>query len=164
MLSLQKAKSVDSTESRQEKKADMSPEEMKNVISDIKKMTNSSNMKSVVGTLNVERKRSKFYDKVEMILSRFDNIKLDDDNEKIKILFLFVLQSANDYLHEDSEEKRQEMCVQLLKRFVKDDEYIAKSIMNIVKANVKPLSYYRRFKHCILRIGRFFLSKAVRAS
>lgn len=143
----------------------LSLEEMKSVISDIKKMSNSSNMKSVVSSINVERKRSKFYEKVEVILKKFDDIKLDNNDERIQILFMFVMQSATDYLFDDCKEKRDEICITLLKRFVNDDEFITKNIMNIVSSKVKPLTFYRKYKHSLLKgLGFFFFTMLLRAN
>ena len=129
----------------------LSVEEMKSTINEIKKITNSSNMKSVCGMLDVERKRVKFYEKVQIILEKFENIKLDNDNERLQTLFLFVMQSATDYLHNDTKEKREEICLNLLKPFVKDDEFLTRNIMNIVQGKVKPLTLYRKYKHSVLK-------------
>lgn len=63
----------------------LSVDEMKTVINDIKKISNSSNIKSVVGCLDVERKREKFFDKISNILVKFDKISIT--NEEYRLYF-----------------------------------------------------------------------------
>ena len=138
----------------------LSMEEMKSVISDVRKMTNSSNMKKVVGSLDVQRKRQKFCMKVETILEKFGDIVLANNDERLQIVCLFVMQSAADYLHYDDKDKVDALCVELLKRFVNNDENLMRNVMNIVKQKIKPMTMYRKCKHMLSRsLGVFFSSK-----
>ena len=149
-------------EEREQAKVNLNNEEIQNMMKAIRNMTHSSNMQSVVGSLNLDRRRRKFVEKVEDILKKFENIKLDNDDERIKTLFLFVMQSANDYLEKDI--KKDEIVLELLKKIV-TDEFLCKNIINIVKERVKPLTFYRKYKHTILKgFGFFFMSMFARAN
>ena len=141
---------------------DLSMKEKKSIVLDIKQMSNSSNMKGVIENLDSQRKQQKFSEKIEIILKQFECIKLDKDDERMQLLFLFTMQSANDYLQND--DKKDEICLQLLKQLVNDDEYLTKNIMNIVKSKVKPLTYYRRYKHNFMRLSVFFSRMFSRAT
>ena len=143
-----------------ERQPNLTTDEMKEFANDLKKMSTSSRTKDVVQTINLERKKEKFTTRVQSILEKFDVIKLDNTDEKLQTLFLFVMQTASDILG-DSDETRA-ICLQLLKPFVNGDEYLTKNIMNIVKSKVKPLTMYRKYKHHLYHIASFFFVTLVR--
>ena len=138
-------------------------DEMKAIVGDIKSFSSSSNMKNVMNTVNADRRREKFVIKLNTILSKFSAIKLsEEDDKRIELLFLFVMQSATDYLRDDK--NKDEVCIQLLRRFVSDDDDLCKNIMSIVRSKIKPLTFYRRNKHMILRgLSVFFATMFSRA-
>lgn len=133
----------------------LSTEELKTIVNDVKKLSNSSNMKSVMVSVNEERKRKKFYEKINIILDKFESIKMENDDDRLQTLFLFVMQAASDYLFDES--KRDEICIKLLCRFAKNDETLTVNIMNIVKSKVKKPTWFRKNKHNVYRLGSFFL-------
>ena len=162
MLPLNQAKQSTTEDAAVENPSILSMTDMKDIIKDMKKISNSTNVKGVVESLDVERKREKFYTKISNILVKFDLIDIKQEQERVQIIFLFVLQAASDYLSNDH--KKEEICLQLLKRFMKDDELLTRNIMLIVQSKVKPFTFYRKNKHRIARFVGFFLaifSKAI---
>jgi len=146
---------VDNLDVQEKKKETLSVDEMKSVMNDIKKMSNSSNIKPVMGTLNYSRKREKFNEKVTKILKKLDSIDISDADDEIKTIFLFVLQASSDYL--DNGLETDKMLINILKRFVNNDEFITKNIISIVKEKVKKMSLYRRYKKRVFNGCSFFL-------
>jgi len=141
----------------------LSMEEMKAIVGDVKAFSSSSKMRNVMNAVNDDRRRSKFIEKINHILNQFNAIKLDDNDKRVELLFLFVMQSATDYLGNDDNNK-DEICRELLVRFVKDDEDLCKNIMNLVRPRIKPLTFIRRNKHRIGRAcGVFFATTLYRA-
>ena len=141
-------------ESSELKQDNLTTDQMKEFANDLKKLSTSSKTKSVVTTINLERKKEKFTSRVKNVLDKFDTIKLDNQDEKLQLLFLFVMQSANDILGQSDETT--DICTSLLKPFVNGDENLTKNIMNIVKSKVKPLTMYRKYKHHLYHIASFF--------
>ena len=129
-------------------------EELKEFSNDILKISHSSKSKSVLARLKTDSKETKFVERVTSILDKFDKVQ-PNDCEKLEVLFLFVMQTANDIL--GNNEQSDEICLQLLKKFVNDDEYLTRNVMNIVKTKVKPLTMYRKYKH---RMYKFFFTLA----
>jgi len=92
------------------------------------------------------------------VIDKVRTIDLNDVNV-IKLLFLFVLQSASDYFYlpnnKECEDVKIKCCVELLKPLVKNDEKLCKQIIDLVICNVKKSTFYRRNKRCI---GKIFFS------
>jgi len=131
----------------------LSQEDMKSFQHDINKISSSTRTKNVIVKLESERIKSKFVTRMGSILQKFDKIKIDDD-DKLQTLFIFVMQSANDILENDEEAYR--LCLELLKQFVNNDEALCKGIMNIVKSKIKPLTFFRKYKHQMYRWATIF--------
>ena len=134
----------------EEKNKTLSVDELKEFTQDILKISHSSKSKSVLAQIKFDSKQKKFVERVSSILEKFNKIQPDDD-KKLEVLFLFVMQSASDILGAD--ESSDEICLDLLKQFTNGDDYLTKNVMNLVKQKVKPMTIYRKYKH---RMYRFF--------
>ena len=137
---------------------DMSSDDIKQFSKEMRKLSVSSHTKVVLNDLEQDRKKHKFIERIEKVLCKLENITIDDD-EKLQKLFFFVMQSCNDLYADIHTEQAQKLCLQLLKRFFKDDEVLTKQVMTIVKPSIKKLTTYRKYKHNILHL--FFLCFAI---
>ena len=82
----------------------------KEAIEDLEYFCSSSNVKTVKQSLMLKKKIDKFKSKVSAVLSKISSIL---EQEELESLFLFVLQSAEDYLSVDgsSDELKMDVCV-----------------------------------------------------
>jgi hypothetical protein len=76
-------------------------------------------------------------------------LKLGTAVEKLEPLFLMVMQSCEDCLHQFTPEEKHAVCVRLLSRFTKDDESHCKQIMKLMGDRVKRSTVWRRNKKAI---------------
>ena len=101
----------------------------KNTINDMSYFSSSSTMKKLQIDLNNSKKVLKFTEKISEVLKSIKKLNSDDE---IHIVFLFVLQSCEDYLFEHTAEEKVAVCVSLLKGFVNDDLKICNAFIKIV--------------------------------
>ena len=136
----------------------MTNEEIKSFTCDLRKVSSSSQTKSVLDNLEIDRKNQKFTKRIEFVLEKLDTLTLNEDTEKLHNMFKFVMQSANDLLGPVDSEETNKLCISLLKRFVKNDEVLCNQIFQIVKPTIKKLTAYRKYKHTMLRQLTVFFS------
>ena len=138
-----------------------SHEILRSTVADIRQFSRSSSMGSIVSDIELIKKVSKFEVKIASVLENIKKLDIQDDTQLQK-LFLFVLQSCSDYIYVADADRchkiKMDLCVKLLKPFVKDDETLCKSIINIVQSRVKPSTWLRRNKRFVIKVGKFFLS------
>ena len=138
-------------------------EELKGVIGDIRGFNKSSQMKDIVEDIRLEKKKAKFHNKISTVLQNICRLHLEDENQ-LQTLFLFVLQSAEDYIHSKETDKcdkiKMDLCIGLLKQFVQDDERLCKQIISIVAPRIKKSTFWRRNKISIMNGVGFFLVTA----
>lgn len=148
MLPINKVNQVDQS---------ISAENTDELLKDIKAFNNSTSFKQTRTNFRLQKKRVKFLRKMEVIINAVNALPKDDN--KLQSIFLFVLQSATDYIYdtndvEQSERLQNQAVLQLLKPMVNDSEELCQQIINIVKVKVKKSTWYRRNKKYI---GKFFL-------
>lgn len=139
--------------------AEITHEDLKVVIKDLNYFSSSSVVKDIKDNFEMKKKEDKFTKKIEVVLNSLSNLNLDDDKQ-LHAVFLFVLQSAEDYFYmkrqnQKMDEMKKQIAVKLLKRFVKNDEKLCNQIINIVAEKVKKTSFYRRNKKLFQKL--FFL-------
>ena len=127
----------------------------KEAIEDLEYFCSSSNVKTVKQSLMLKKKIYKFKSKVSAVLSKISSIL---EQEELESLFLFVLQSAEDYLSVDgsSDELKMDVCVELLKSYCKDDDKLCKSVILMVQKRVKKITFYRRHRKKLYKVLIFF--------
>ena len=69
-------------------KTDMSSDDIKQFSKEMRKLSVSSNTKIVLNDLEQDRKKQKFTERIEKVLSKLENITIDDD-EKLQKLFFY---------------------------------------------------------------------------
>ena len=122
----------------------------KNTINDMSYFSSSSTMKKLQVDLNNSKKVLKFTEKITEVLKSIKKLNSEDE---IHIVFLFVLQSCEDYLYEHTTEEKISICVSLLKSFVNGDVKICNAFFKIVDSKLKKTSWLRRNKK---KIAKFF--------
>jgi hypothetical protein len=119
------------------------------ILKDIKYFSRSSNMRKLKNDLEVNKKIKKFNDKVIGILDTIDTFQCDN---KIEMVFLFVLQSAEDYFDPCHVEVKRDVCKKLLVKYTGGDEEACLGFMRLAEKNIKKTSPIRRFKK---KTGKF---------
>ncbi len=138
---------------------DVQASEIKQNIADISYFNNSSNIQGVKSDLTLLKKKSKFESKMKNVLDSIKLVNKDDDNE-LKTVFHFVMQSAHDYFYHPNDQAKadtikNEICENLLKPLVGDDVQLCRKVMALVADKIKGSTFYRRNKRVITK---FFLS------
>ena len=122
----------------------LEPQNYKEMLKDINVFNKSSTMNTIKSDLIMRKKLSKFEAKMAPVLATIQKI---DNEDYLNQLFVFVLQSAEDYLYLPNKEKcnaiKKEICMQLLKPFVKD-EVVRNQIIKICLKNIKKSTLFRR--------------------
>lgn len=129
----------------------------KEIVRDIDYFSTSSNLKHVKDKLLLDKKLKKFELKMRENLDIIDKC-LNDDESNVETLFIFVMQSFEDYIHTDADVKdklKRELIPKLMRKIV-PDEKLALSIMNLVQRNIKKSTFYRRNKKKIYKAFIFF--------
>jgi len=120
------------------------------IMQDINYFSKSSTMQKLKKDLAVSRKVRKFVDKVNGILEFVETLQCEN---KVELVFLFVLQSAEDYFDPSHEELKREVCKKLLSKYVNGDEALCHSFMNLAGKNIKKSTSVRRAKK---KLGNLF--------
>jgi len=124
----------------------------KNTINDMSYFSSSSTMKKLQVDLNKSKKSLKFSEKIREVLKSIKKLNSDDE---MHIVFLFVLQSCEDYLYDHSTDEKLDLCVALLKGFVNEDVKICRSFIKIVNGKIKKSTWLRRNQRRLTKL--FFL-------
>ena len=127
--------------------------DLKEVMTTLTKFGSSSNVQKMTKDINIERRQLKFTTKMTDVLEQLK--KLNIDSSEIEPLFLFCLQSATDYLHENTQESLEDICADLLKPLCNNDVVLTKQIIKMVRKNIKSSTWWRRNKRKICKF--FFL-------
>jgi len=127
--------------------------DLKEVMTTLTKFGSSSNVQKMTKDINIERRQLKFTTKMTDVLEQLK--KLNIDSSEIEPLFLFCLQSATDYLHENTQESLEDICADLLKPLCNNDVVLTKQIIKMVRKNIKSSTWWRRNKR---KICKFFFS------
>ena len=125
--------------------------DLKEVMTTLTKFGSSSNVQKMTKDINIERRQLKFTTKMTDVLEQLK--KLNIDSSEIEPLFLFCLQSATDYLHENTQESLEDICADLLKPLCNNDVVLTKQIIKMVRKNIKSSTFWRRNKR---KICKFF--------
>lgn len=115
----------------------------KEVLKQLQHFCNSSNMKQVKQDIALQKKIRKFRDTMERVLTVID--KFEHQN-RTRLTFLFVMQSAEDYFPPSDTETKRTMCKELLLRFVDNNDSLCNDFMDAMQMAVKPSTMYRRAK------------------
>lgn len=133
--------------------------ELKETLASIQKFSRSSSMRSITDDIALRRKVAKFEDKIGVVLQNIKKLNVENDDQ-LQTLFIFVMQSCSDFIYIKDDVKcsqvRNDLCVKLLKGFVKDDEKLCRSIMSIVQPRIKPSTWLRRNRQNLLKCVVFF--------
>ena len=144
------------------KSPDVLPSDLKEMLTSIQTFSKSSSMKDIQVDLNAKKRVAKFEGQMEKILTNIKKLKLDEDN--LKNLVLFVLQSAEDYIYDSDEEKskrlKEDICVKLLRPFTNGDIKLVKQFISIVNDKVKKSTLFRRNKKRMMKLF-FFVFKTL---
>ena len=136
----------------------------KDTVKEIEFFSSSSSVKTIKKDLLLNQKIENFKTKVEgSILRQIHHVLDEDDEELLKKLFVFVCQSAEDYII--MPKKDNDKCNRIKKRIVTDmmkvyviDEKLIGSIINMVMPSIKKATMYRRNKRFIDKVFFFVLS------
>ena len=131
------------------------------VVKDMQKMSNSTATRSIAKSNKSQERKDKFINRVKSIVDNFSSVKLDEEDERVQTLFLFVMQMATDFLPED---EQKDVCLSVLKPVVNGDEELCRNIMSCVKKSVKPLTTYRLYHNRVLRLLRFFFGSLLKTN
>jgi len=135
----------------------------KDTVKEIEFFSSSSSVSTIKKDLLLNQKIEKFKTKVSGILQQIHVVLDEDDEELLKKLFVFVCQSAEDYII--MPKKDNDKCNRIKKRIVTDmmkvyviDEKLIGSIINMVMPSIKKATMYRRNKRFIDKVFFFVLS------
>ena len=135
----------------------------KSTMKDIQYFSKQSQMSNIIEDILLEKKKNKFIDKISTVLQTIQKLNLKDEKQ-LQNLFLFVLQSAEDYIYTPNTEKctlvKNNVCIELLKQFVKNDIKLCQQIIAIVESKIKKSTLLRRNKKRLIRCFFFFLERA----
>ena len=134
----------------------------KEIVEEIKFFSNASNLKGVQDQLLLQKKLKKFESKIVKHLAVIE--KCLDSEESLECLFLFAMQSFEDYIfmsNKDEKTKLMKVVVcRLLKDFVRDDK-LCLNLIKIVGKQIKASTLWRRNKKRIYKSIHFFLKMLV---
>ena len=134
---------------------------LKDTLKSISQFNRSSSMRGITDDIALRKKVAKFEDKISGVLANIKRLNIENDDQ-LQTLFVFVCQSASDYLYLKDEAKclqvRTDLCVKLLKPFVKDDDKLCRSVIAIVQHRIKKSTWYRRNRQFLVKAGLFFLN------
>lgn len=140
----------------QSKPESLGVDEMKETLADIEKFSKSSHLSQLKQDVKLQRRVAKFRGKMTKVLSNLKKMEMDELNS----VFLFVMQSATDYLYcadtEKFERIKQEICAELLCPLTGGDVKLCCGIMKIVEKDIKKSTVFRRNKKNIARGLSFF--------
>ena len=129
----------------------------KDTVKEIEFFSSSSSVSTIKKDLLLNQKIEKFKTKVQGILQQIHHVLDEDDEELLKKLFVFVCQSAEDYIIMPKKDK--DKCNRIKKRIVTDmmkvyaiDEKLIGSIINMVMPSIKKATMYRRNKRFIDKV------------
>tara|TARA_B100000073_G_scaffold347734_1_gene363097 strand:+ start:3310 stop:3780 length:471 start_codon:yes stop_codon:yes gene_type:complete len=134
--------------------SDPAPAPEKGILKDIEYFNKSSTMKKLKKDLMINKKIKKFTDKVNGILHVIDTFQCDS---KLELVFLFVLQSAEDYFDPADVDVKKAVCKDILCKYVNNDESMCESFIRLSEKNIKKTSIIRRAKKRSGKILGFFL-------
>ena len=117
-------------------------------------------MKKLKTEISIDKKLKKFKLKMNSILDNFES-KVSHDDLDIEKIFLFVMQASEDYINSVDETVKDYLCLELLKRFMKNDKKMTETLMRVTKQYIKKTSLWRRNKKRILKLMAFFLKKVL---
>lgn len=132
----------------------------KDLIEEISFFSNGTNMKKLKTEISIDKKLKKFKLKMNSILDNFES-KVSHDDLDIEKIFLFVMQASEDYINSVDETVKDYLCLELLKRFMKNDKKMTETLMRVTKQYIKKTSLWRRNKKRILKLMAFFLKKVL---
>ena len=136
------------------------PANSKEVAKQINFFSSSSTLKDIKHDLLLNRKIEKFKKKVSGILQQIHYVLNEDDEELLKKLFVFVCQSAEDYIVLPKRDKKKcnmikkEIVIEIMKEYVIDVKLIG-SIISMVMPSIKKSTIYRRNKKFIDKLFVF---------
>jgi len=134
--------------------------QIKQCMNDIKRYSGgtSADMSRVVKHMDLEKQKMKFTEKMKGILEHIVRVENEDDDTFLKTVFLFVMQSCEDYLSipshllKDKENIKKEVCIGLLLGFVGGNGVLAGQIYHLLLPLVKTSVWH---KLCV-NIGKIF--------
>ena len=131
--------------------------DINDLLKNLQALSNSTKIQAVTKTMKRDEKRRKFIEKVDSVLSHLSKMCIFSENE-LENVTLFVLQSCEDFLTTAfTRDEKIDICVDLLKRFTKDDHVLCKQIISFVIPKLKPSTFLRRNKKIICSMVYFFL-------
>lgn len=122
----------------------------KAILKDINYFNRSSNMRRLKKDLEVNKKIKKFQDKVADILAVIDTFQCE---HKIETVFMFVMQSAEDYFDPQNDDIKKSVCRKMLMKYVNNDAELYDGFYRLTEKNVKKSTPMRRLKK---KTGKFF--------
>lgn len=127
------------------------------LLADIEYFNTSSNMKDVRNEIYVQKKKKKFLDKVKGILEKIQSLDCANNDENLKKIFVFVMQSAEDYIFNANDKERcekvkKEVCLQLLRPFTHDNEKLCRQFMALVANEIKKTTVFRRGRRVLNKV------------
>ena len=126
----------------------MTTNKLKDTMKDIQYFSQSKSMTKMTEELMSRKKVIKFTEKLSHVLNNVSELKMDD----LTTIFLFVLQSCSDYFGNSMpDDEKLQLCTQLLKPFMKNDEVLTGQVIRMVESRIKKSTFYRRNKKWLIK-------------
>jgi hypothetical protein len=127
------------------------------LLSDIEYFNTSSNMKDVRNEIYIQKKKKKFVEKVRGILDKIQQLECVNKDDNLKKIFVFVMQSAEDYIFNANDKERcekvkKDICLELLRPFTHDNEKLCRQFMSLVANDIKKTTIFRRCRRVINKL------------
>ena len=130
------------------------PNPEKVILKDIAYFNKSSVIKNLKKDLIVNKKIKKFTDKVNGILTVIETFQCEN---KFELIFIFVLQSAEDYFDPTQDVVKRAVCKDILTKYVNGDDEMCTSLIRLAEKNIKKTNIIRRMRKQFGKFAGFFL-------